>query len=254
MTVYAGKTAVITGGTHGMGLAIAKALIAGGAEVLVTGRNEKNIEEAKAALGVDAHVVQSDASSIVAIDALAKTVEEKLGHVDHLFVNAGTAVLEPLQFVTEETYDRQFGINTKGAFFVVQRLVPLINDGGSIVFTTSIADHGGTPGMSVYSGSKAALISFTQVFAAELLPRNIRVNAIGPGFIDTPSMGVPGLSAEEKAGFMALGDEITPMKRHGQVEEVARAALYLAVDATFTTGARLPVDGGLGQGLQYPQQ
>ncbi|WP_105968360.1 SDR family oxidoreductase [Streptomyces geranii] len=254
MNAYAGRKAVITGGTHGMGLAIAKSLIAGGAEVLVTGRNEKNIEEAKAALGVDAHVVRSDAADLVAIDALAKTVEERLGRFDHLFVNAGTAVLEPLQHVTEETYDRQFGINTKGAFFVVQRLVPLINEGGSIVFTSSIADHGGTPAMSVYSGSKAALISFSQVFAAELLPRNIRVNAIGPGFIDTPSMGVPGLSDEEKAGFMALGDEITPMKRHGQVEEAARAALYLAFDATFTTGARLPVDGGLGQGLSYPQQ
>ncbi|MEU6229831.1 SDR family oxidoreductase [Streptomyces sp. NPDC047042] len=254
MSVHTGRKAVITGGTHGMGLAIAKALVAGGAEVLVTGRNEKNIEEAKAALGVDAHVVRSDAADLGAIDALGRTVEERLGHVDHLFVNAGTAVLEPLQFVTEESYDRQFGLNTKGAFFVVQRLVPLVRDGGSIVFTSSIADHGGTPGMSVYSGTKAALISFTQVFAAELLPRNIRVNAVSPGFIDTPSMGIPGLSAEEKAGFMALGDEITPMKRHGQVDEVARAALYLAVDATYTTGARLPVDGGLGQGLSYPQQ
>ncbi|MDX3455840.1 SDR family oxidoreductase [Streptomyces sp. ME02-8801-2C] len=254
MTVHTGKKAVITGGTHGMGLAIAKALIAGGAEVLVTGRNEKNIEEARAALGVDAHVIRSDAADLDAIDALGKTVEERLGHVDHLFVNAGTAVLEPLQFVTEESYDRQFGLNTKGAFFVVQRLVPLVKDGGSIVFTSSIADHGGTPGMSVYSGTKAALISFTQVFAAELLPRNIRVNAVSPGFIDTPSMGIPGLSAEERAGFMALGDELTPMRRHGQVDEVARAALYLAVDATYTTGARLPVDGGLGQGLSYPQQ
>ncbi|MFP3991521.1 SDR family oxidoreductase [Streptomyces sp. E11-3] len=252
MSDYANKKAVITGGTHGMGLAIAQALLKGGAEVLVTGRNEKNIEAAKAELGPAAHVVRSDAGSLSDIDALAKTVEEKLGRIDHVFINAGTAVLEPFEFVTEESFDRQFNVNTKGAFFAAQRLAPLIQEGGSIVFTSSVADTGGTPAMSVYSGSKAALFSFTQVIAAELLPRKIRVNAVSPGFIDTPSMGIPGLSDEEKAGFHTLGDTLTPMKRHGSSEEVARAALYLAVDATFTTGSKLPVDGGLGQGVQYP--
>jgi NAD(P)-dependent dehydrogenase (short-subunit alcohol dehydrogenase family) len=254
MTDYTGKKAVITGGTHGMGLAIAKALLQGGAEVLVTGRNPKNIEEAAAGLGPAAHVVRSDAGSLDDIELLGKTVEEKLGRVDHLFINAGTAILEPFAQVTEASFDQQFQVNTKGAFFVAQRLAPLIQDGGSIVFTSSVADQGGTPGMSVYSGSKAALFSFTQVIASELLPRNIRVNAVSPGFIDTPSMGVPGLSEEEKAGFSALGDQLTPMKRHGAADEVARAALYLAVEATFTTGTKLPVDGGLGQGVQYPQQ
>ncbi|WP_156724644.1 SDR family oxidoreductase [Streptomyces apocyni] len=253
MADYSGKKAVITGGTHGMGLAIAKALLAGGAEVLVTGRNEQNIEAAKAELGPAAHVVRSDAGSLDAIELLGKIVDDKLGRIDHLFINAGTAILEPFAAVTEESFDRQFNVNTKGAFFAVQRLAPLIQDGGSIVFTSSVADTGGTPGMSAYSGSKAALFSFTQVFASELLPRNIRVNAVSPGFIDTPSMGVPGLSDAEKAGFMELGDTITPMKRHGAVEEIARAALFLAVDATYTTGTKLPVDGGLGQGVQYPQ-
>lgn len=253
MTDYSGKKAVITGGTHGMGLAIAKALVQEGAEVLVTGRNETTIESAKKELGAGAHVVRSDAGDLDAIDLLAKTVEEKLGRIDHLFINAGTAILEPFSQVTEETFDRQFSVNTKGAFFAAQRIAPLINDGGSIVFTSSVADQGGTPGMSVYSGSKAALFSFTQVMASELLPRGIRVNAVSPGFIDTPSMGVPGLTEEERAGFMALGDQITPMRRHGSSEEVARAALYLAVDATFTTGTKLPVDGGLGQGVSYPQ-
>ncbi|MFH9061784.1 SDR family oxidoreductase [Streptomyces coeruleorubidus] len=253
MTDYTGKKAVITGGTHGMGLAIAKALVQGGAEVLVTGYNEKNIESAKAELGPSAHVVRSDAGSLGDIEALGKTVEDQLGQIDHLFINAGTAILEPFQYVTEESFDKQFGINTKGAFFTAQRLSQLIQEGGSIVFTSSVADQGGTPGMSVYSGSKAALFSFTQVLASELLPRKIRVNAVSPGFIDTPTMGIPGLSEEDKAGFSQLGDAITPMRRHGSAEEVARAALYLAVDATFTTGAKLPVDGGLGQGLSYPE-
>ncbi|MEU6182719.1 SDR family NAD(P)-dependent oxidoreductase [Streptomyces coeruleorubidus] len=115
--------------------------------------------------------------------------------------------------------------------------------GRSIVVTSSVADQGGRPAMSVYSGSKAALFAFTQVLASELLPRKIRVNAVSPGFIDTPTMGIPGLSEEDKAGFSRLGDAITPMRRHGGAEEVARAALYLAVDATFTTGAKLPAAG-----------
>ncbi|MGX2998273.1 SDR family oxidoreductase [Streptomyces sp. JNUCC 64] len=253
MSDYTGRKAVITGGTHGMGLAIARALLEGGAEVLVTGRNPDNVDSARAALGDGAHVVRSDAGSLAEIELLAKTVEETFGRFDHLFVNAGTAVIEPFAQVTEATFDQQFQVNTKGAFFAAQRLAPLVEDGGSIVFTSSVADQGGTPGMSVYSGSKAALFSFTQVIASELLPRNIRVNAVSPGFIDTPSMGVPGLSEEERAGFSALGDQLTPMRRHGGVAEVARAALYLAVDATFTTGTKLPVDGGLGQGVQYPQ-
>lgn len=183
------------------------------------------------------------------IDALGALVEEKLGQVDFVFINAGVASLEPFEQVTEESYDRIFNINTKGAFFTAQRLAPLIRDGGAMVFTSSIADESGTGGMSVYSGSKAALRSFAKVFAAELLPRQIRVNVVSPGFIDTPTMGVAGASSEERAAFMKLGDEITPMKRHGSVEKVARAVLFLAFDATFTTGARLPVDGGLGQDL-----
>ncbi len=123
-----------------------------------------------------------------------------------------------------------------------------MHDGGSIVFTSSVADDGGTPGMIAYSASKAALWSFAQGFAAELLPRGIRVNAVSPGFINTPSMGVDATDAE-RAEFSKLGDEITPMKRHGTAEEVAVAALFLAFDATFTTAAELPVDGGWGQGI-----
>jgi NAD(P)-dependent dehydrogenase (short-subunit alcohol dehydrogenase family) len=211
---YTGKKAVVTGGTHGMGLAMVKALLGGGAEVLLTGRNERNLEAARAELGLGAHVMRSDAASMPDIDALGGQVEERLGGIDALFVNHGYARMEPFDEVTESSYDRHLDVNAKGAFFTVQRLAPLIRDGGSIVFTSSIADEGGSPGMIAYSGSKAALWSFAQGFAAELLPRSIRVNAVSPGFIETPSMGIDA-SEEWKAGFSKLGDEITPMKRHG---------------------------------------
>jgi NAD(P)-dependent dehydrogenase (short-subunit alcohol dehydrogenase family) len=151
--------------------------------------------------------------------------------------------------VTEAGYDRAFAVNTKGPFFAVQRLAPLMPRGSAIVFTSSIADEGGMHGMSVYSGTKAALRSFASGFAAELVTRGIRVNVVSPGFIDTPTLGVADATAEERAEFIRLGDQITPMRRHGTSAEVARAVLFFAFEATFTTGARLTVDGGLGQGL-----
>jgi NAD(P)-dependent dehydrogenase (short-subunit alcohol dehydrogenase family) len=253
MSRYADKKAVVIGGTHGMGLAIAAALLDEGAAVVATGRDEANVDKAGAELGSRAAVVRSDVTSMGDIAALGDLVAERFGRFQYLFVNVGTAVLEPIVAVTEESYDRQFAVNTKGAFFTVQRLLPLMEDGGAMVFTGSVADEGGQPTMGVYSATKAALFSFAQVLASELLPRRIRVNAVSPGFIDTPSMGVPGLTAEQRTAFQAVGDEMTPMKRHGSAEEVARAALFLAADATFTTGVKLAVDGGLGQRLQYPQ-
>lgn len=253
MNGYAGKKAVVTGGTHGMGLAMVEALLEGGAEVLLTGRNEKNLEAARSKLGPRARVVRSDAADMADIDELGGQVGDAFGGIDALFVNHGYAKVEPFGEVTEASYDRQFAVNAKGAFFAVQRLAPLVRDGGSIVFTSSVADEGGSPGMIAYSGSKAALWSFAQGFAAELLPRGIRVNAISPGFIETPSMGVDA-TEEWKAGFSALGDEATPMKRHGTAEEVAKAAMFLAFDATFTTATKLPVDGGLGRGIEAPDE
>ena len=244
---YAGKKVVVTGGTHGMGLAIVTALLEGGAEVLLTGRNAKNLEVARRTLDAQrAHTVRSDTARLSDIGALGALVEEKFGQIDAVFINAGVSELGPFDQVTEASYDRQFDVNTKGAFFTAQRLAPLIRDGGAIVFTT-VANGPASPNLSVYSGSKAALRAFAQVFAAELVSREIRVNAVGPGFIDTPTMGVSGLSNAERAALKKLGDEITPMKRHGSPDEVARAALFLAFDATFTTGIELAVDGGLQQ-------
>lgn len=247
--IYGGKKAVITGGTIGMGLATAQALLAGGAEVLVTGRNPTNLEAARRTLGAGAHVLASDAASLADIDTLAATVRERFGRIDLLHINAGISTLEPFEQVTEAGYDRAFAINTKGPFFTVQRLAPLIREGGAIVVTSSIADEGGMHGMSVYSATKAALRSFASGFAAELMVRRIRVNVVSPGFIDTPTLGVADATPEERAEFIRLGDQITPMRRHGTADEVARAVLFFAFEATFTTGARLTVDGGLGQKL-----
>ncbi|UUZ90092.1 SDR family oxidoreductase [Paenibacillus sp. P25] len=239
-------------GTIGMGLAIAKASLEEGAEVLLTGRNEKNLEAVRLELGERAHIVRSDTTNMADIAALGETVKEKLGQVDAVFINAGYSQLEPFDRVTEASYDKQFDINTKGAFFTAQRLAPLVREGGAFVFTTSVADVMGYPGMGVYSGAKAALRSFAQVLASELLPKGIRVNAVSPGFIKTPTMGVASATQEELAAFEQEGNAVTPMGRIGRPEEVAKAALFLAFDATFTTGVEPPVDGGLAQGIVTP--
>ncbi|GEM30975.1 oxidoreductase [Nocardia neocaledoniensis NBRC 108232] len=244
-----GKKALVTGGTHGMGLAIVKALLAAGAEVVLTGRNEQTLEDARTELaGQAAHVVRSDAASMADIAALADTARERLGQIDHLFVNHGIAAFAELAEVTEAEWDRHFTINTKGAFFTVQALSPLLVDGGSIVFTT-VGNDLIFPGLSAYSASKEAVRAFAHVLAAEFLPRKIRVNSVAPGFIETPTMGVPGLSEQEREEFVRQGHESTPLRRTGTVEEVATAALFLAVDATFSTNVELAVDGGFAQGL-----
>lgn len=244
---YQDKKAVIVGGTHGIGLATAKMLVNEGVRIVVTGRNLTGLNDARGVLGDDASVIRSDASSISDIENLADTIGRQLGAIDLLHVNVGICELEPFEQVTEASFDRQFAVNTRGAFFTVQRLAPLMRQGGAIVMTSSVADEGAEPGMSVYSATKAALMSFTSGFAAELAPLGIRVNAVSPGFIDTPTKGVASLSAADRQAFKEAGDAITPMKRNGTPDEVARAVLFLGFEATFTTGAKLAVDGGLGQ-------
>ncbi|MFE1366069.1 SDR family NAD(P)-dependent oxidoreductase [Streptomyces anulatus] len=244
----AGRKAVVTGGTIGMGRAIVQALTDRGAEVMYTGRSDQRLAEAQAALGTPlAHPVRSDVTDAGAIDALRDQVADRLGGIDYLFVNQGIAEFQTLEEVTEESWDRIFDVNAKGAFFTVQRLAPLLSEGGSIVFTT-VSNDQIFPGLSAYSAAKEAVAAFSKVLAAELLPRGIRVNAVAPGFILTPTMGVAELTEEQRAEFIEQGNASTPMGRGGTVEEVA-AALYLAVEATFTTGVELTVDGGFGQGL-----
>jgi NAD(P)-dependent dehydrogenase (short-subunit alcohol dehydrogenase family) len=245
MGKYSSKKALVTGGTTGIGFGTARALIAEGAEVLLTGRKPETLEAVRRELGPRAHVLRSDSSSLSDIDSLGAHVERTLGALDLVLINAGYCKIEPFSEVTEVVYDQTFALNTKGVFFTVKRLAPLVRDGGAFVFTTSVADAVGYPGMSVYSGTKAAILAFARVFAAELMPRQIRVNAISPGFVKTPTMGIEGASPAELAAFEREGDLLTPMKRIGTTEEVARAVMFLGFEATFTTGTELVLDGGL---------
>jgi NAD(P)-dependent dehydrogenase (short-subunit alcohol dehydrogenase family) len=247
MERHQGKKVVIIGGTSGMGLATAKMLLDGGARVLVTGRSQAGLESAQKELGKNALVVSSDARSLTEIDALTSRVKAEFDTFDLLFVNAGFATFTPLENTTEAIYDEMFNLNAKGPFFAVQKLAPLMNRGGSIVLTTSIANVKGMPGLATYGAAKAALRSFARVMAAELLPREIRVNAVTPGPIDTPIIGKTFPDKDAAAHLREQMIGLNPMKRLGKSEEIAKAVLFLAFDATYTTGAELPVDGGWSQ-------
>ena len=247
MERYQGKKVVIIGATSGMGLATAKMLLDGGARVLVTGRSKAGVELAQKELGNSGVVVASDARSLTEIDALASRVKAEFDTFDLLFVNAGFAVFAPLENTTEAIYDEMFNLNAKGPFFAVQKLAPLINRGGAVVLTTSVANVKGMPGVAAYGAAKAALRSFARVLAAELLPREIRVNAVTPGPIDTPILNKAFPEKDAAAEVARQMREANPMKRFGTPEEIAKAALFLAFEATFTTGAELPVDGGWSQ-------
>ena len=247
MKRYEGKKVVIIGGTSGMGLATAKMLLDEGARVVVTGRSKEGLESAQKELGNGAIVVSSDARSLTDIDALASRVKTEFDTLDLLFVNAGFSIPTPLDNVTEAIYDEMFNLNSKGPFFAVQKLAPLINRGGAVVLTTSVANVKGLPGQTTYGAAKAALRSFARTLAAELAPREIRVNAVTPGPIDTPILDkvFPDKNVVAQVREKTIG--MIPMKRFGTSEEIAKAVLFLAFDATFTTGAELPVDGGWSQ-------
>src|SRR5258708_5671380 len=247
MERYQDKKVVIIGGTSGMGLATAKMLLDGGARVLVTGRSQAGLESAQKELGTGAIVVSSDARSLTDIDALAAQVKTEFDTIDLLFVNAGFSIPTLLANVTEAIYDEMFNLNAKGPFFAVQKLAPLINRGGAVVLTTSVANVKGLPGQATYGAAKAALRSFARVLAAELLPQEIRVNAVSPSPIDT---GILGKVFADKDAAAQIREKMTgmiPMKRWGKSEEIAKAVLFLGFDATYTNGAELPVDGGWSQ-------
>jgi NAD(P)-dependent dehydrogenase (short-subunit alcohol dehydrogenase family) len=243
-----GKTAVITGGTTGLGLATAKLFIEEGARVIATGRNPETMKAAQAELGDNAIVVPSDATSLPDMDALATKVKETFGKLDVLFVNAGYGHFMPFEQVTEAVYDEMLNLNAKGPYFIVQKLAPLMPKGSSVVFTTSIANVKAVPTLSAYGAAKAALRAMTRSIAAELLPRGIRVNAVTPGPIgSTEILQKVGMPKEAKDQVYLQMAESAPMKRLGRPEEIAKAVAFLAIDATFTTGAELPVDGGWSQ-------
>jgi len=247
MDRYGSKQVVIIGGTSGIGLATAKMLVDGGARVLVTGRSQAGLESTQKTLGKDCVAVSSDAQSLTDIDALASRVKAEFDTFDLLFVNAGVGLFAPFEHTTEAMYDEVFNVNAKGSFFTVQKLAPLINRGGAVVLTTAISNVKGMPMLAAAGATKAALRSFARGFAAELLPRGIRVNAVSPGPTDTPSWGKAFPDKDMAAQLIGQMSEANPMKRLGTSEEVAKAVLFLAFDATFTTGAELPVDGGWSQ-------
>ena len=243
MAKYAGKRVLITGGTSGMGLATARLLISEGAQVLLTGRTQKTLNSAREEFGDKAIVVESDAASLPDIGKLADRVKTDFQPLDALFVNAGETRFASFEETTEDDYDDLFAVNARGPYFTVQKLAPLMREGGGVVFTTSVVNVMGYPMVSAYAATKAALRSMTRSLARELLPRGVRVNAVSPGPIATSILDkvMPKEALEKTYKQMA---ESNPMKRVGNTEEIAKAAVFLAFEATYTTGAELPVDGG----------
>lgn len=244
--MYSDKTAVITGGSTGMGFEMARQLVDGGARVVITGRSRESLDAAQEKLGTNALTVRGDVAALADLDALTERVRSEFGTLDALFVNAGIARAIPFEETTEQFYDELFAINVKGAWFTVQKLAPLLRSSAGVVLTTSNANVMGMPSAGVYSAGKAALRSMTRTLASELLPRGIRVNAVSPGPIDTGILD-SGMTEAAAAQFKAERTAENPMRRFGTVDEIARAALFLAFDATYTTGAELVVDGGATQ-------
>jgi NAD(P)-dependent dehydrogenase (short-subunit alcohol dehydrogenase family) len=236
----------VTGGTGGIGLATCSLLVDRGVRVLTTGSSGETVDRARAELGDGAVVVESDAASTDAIDELVDRARSEFGKVDLLFLNAGIARDLPFEEFDEGSYDLLFAVNARGPYFAAQRFLPLMGEGSSVVLTTSVANVLGFPLASAYAASKAAVRSMARTLARELQPRGIRVNAVSPGPTATAVLD-KAMSREAAEETRARLREAIPMGRLGLPEEVAKAVLFLAFEATFTTGAELPVDGGVSQ-------
>ena len=239
-----GKVAVITGGNSGIGLATAKDFIAEGASVIITGRNKEAINKAVNELGNDAYGIVSDTGDITQLNALRAKVFELFPKIDILFINAGIGKFAPIEQVDEDHFDEQFSINVKGAYFTIQQLLPLINDGGSIILNTSISAHIGMANSSVYSATKAALDAITISLSKELGAKNIRINSILPGATETEGSTNAGVTAGSEYEKMFIAK--TPLGRRGQPEDIAKVAVFLASDdAAWITGDQISVSGGM---------
>jgi len=237
-----GKVAVITGGTTGIGFAAAKLFVKEGAFVFITGRRQKELDQAVKAIGSNVAGVQGDVANLADLDRLYKTVEAKGRRIDIVFANAGFGEFASLGSITEEHFDRLFNVNVKGALFTVQKALPLLNDGGSIILTGSVGSVKGTPAFWVYGATKAAIRNFVRAWTIELKDRRIRSNVLSPGPTETPLVG------QQPADAIARIVSTIPMGRMGEPDEIAKAALFLASDdSSFVTGIELFVDGGRAQ-------
>jgi len=245
----AGKIAVITGGSSGIGLATAKRFVEEGAHVVITGRREKELKEAAAFIKRNVTTVTGDVSRLEDLDRLYAVVKEKHGHIDILFANAGAGTIAPLAVATEGHFDQTFDVNVKGMFFTVQKALPLFKDGGSIILNSSVSNVLGLPGFTAYAASKAAVRNFARGWTMELKDRKIRVNCMSPGVIDTPALATTtGLTAEQAEQAVAQFASQIPMGRRGMPEEIAAAVVFLASDeSSYITGVDLAVDGGMAQ-------
>jgi NAD(P)-dependent dehydrogenase (short-subunit alcohol dehydrogenase family) len=246
---FDGKVALVTGGSSGIGLATAKLFAKRGATVYITGRRQKELDEAVREIGQSATGIQGDVSRLGDIDKVCQTIREQKGKLHILFANAGVGEFAPLGQITEEHFDKQFDINVKGTLFTVQSALPLMSAGGAIVLNASLVSIKGNPAFSVYSATKAALRSFARNWAVDLKGKGIRVNAVSPGVIPTPGYHTSlGMTESQLEDFIRSATPAIPLGRTGTPDEIAKAVAFLASDeSSYITGIELFVDGGQGQ-------
>jgi NAD(P)-dependent dehydrogenase (short-subunit alcohol dehydrogenase family) len=242
---FEGKIAVITGGNSGIGLATAKAFVAEGAKVVIIGRSEATLTAAQDALGPGVLALRTDVSRIANITQAMEQIRASFGRIDVLFVNAGIARFVPFQEVTEEMFDETMSTNLKGAYFTVQKAIPLLTNGAAVVLNASISAHVGMPNTSVYAASKAGVLNLAKTLSADLLARGVRVNVISPGPVDTPIFERLGMPEEQTRQTREQITQLTPLKRFAQPGEIADAVLYLSShESRFIIGTDLVIDGG----------
>lgn len=245
----AGKVAIVTGGSSGIGLATAKQFVSEGAYVFITGRRQSELDAAAQAIGQNVTAIQGDVARLADIDKIYAAVREQKGKLDIVFANAGIGEFAPLGQITEEHFDKHFAVNVKGLLFTVQKALPLLAEGGSVILNASIVATKGFPSFSVYSATKAAVRSFARTWSVDLKAQKIRVNVVSPGVVPTPAYSLSlGLTAEQIDQFVQSSIPNIPLGRAGTTEEVAKAVLFLASDdSSYVTGIELFVDGGLAQ-------
>lgn len=248
MNRFDGKKVLVTGGNSGMGFETAKEFIREGAEVFITGRNKETLTAALKELGPKAKMAVSDASNLKDIAALAETIKKEFGHLDAAFINAGVAHFVPLEELTEKHFDETFNTNVKGPLFLVQKIVPLFKNGGSIILNGSVVADKGFANSTVYSATKAAVVNLAKTLSTDLLGKGIRVNALSPGPIETPIFARMGGSPEQVKQMQSGMAGMVPLKRLGTTHEIARTVLFLASsDSSFILGSNIAVDGGVAQ-------